>query len=42
MQSRSVQKLLFENRIDRPVVVNRIDMEMLRDTGLLAVREFDR
>ena len=42
MESQSVQQFLFENLVDRPVVVKRVDVEMSSDAGLLPIREFDR
>lgn len=42
MESQSDQQLLFENLVDRPVVVKRADVEMSSDAGLLPIREFDR
>lgn len=42
MESQSDQQLLFENLVNRPVVVKRVGVEMSSDAGLLPVREFDR
>ena len=42
MQSQSVQQLLFENLVNRPVVVKHADFELSSGAGLLPIREFDR
>lgn len=42
MQSQSDQQLLFENLVDRPVVVKPVEQLLTSDAGLLPIREFDR
>ena len=42
MESQSVEQLVFEGMVDRPVVVKSSAVLMSSDAGLIPLRQFDR
>ena len=42
MQKQTGQQLLFQNLVDRDLIVKRAEVEITSDAGLIPIREFDR